>query len=224
MKKIFILGAVALCLAVGMTSCGEKQEELTKMIPADAVSFSGKHKSLLAIPEDVDSVKIMLVCANEAEHRWDVRALIPVQNTKAWSKIPGTDARKSTHFEPRMGDLRVNYVDKNGSEIGGTIYMDGDVIESVLSSDDIISEKALLRDLWSYSGEQTSYKTKRALFDKVAGINIANMELNEVKKAETSSKRSSGSSLSDIYEDAINEVADAYEEAINEAMEDIFGL
>lgn len=33
MKQKFLLGAVALCLAIGLTSCGgEKQEEMTKMI------------------------------------------------------------------------------------------------------------------------------------------------------------------------------------------------
>lgn len=41
MRQKFILGAVALCLAVGLSSCGEKQEELTKMIPADDVTFRG---------------------------------------------------------------------------------------------------------------------------------------------------------------------------------------
>mgnify|MGYP007106074318 CR=1 FL=1 len=218
MKQKFILGAVALCLAVGLTSCGEKQEELTKMIPADAVTFSGKHKNLLTIPADVDSVKIMLVCADAENHRWDVRAVIPVQNTKAWSQIPGTDTRKSSYFEPRMGNLNVTYLDANESEIGDDLSMDGSVIESVLSSDDIITEKASVKDTWEYSGDK-SYKAKRALFDKVAGISISNMELHEEKPAKKSSGKSS-STLSDIYEDALNEVADAYEDAINEAVND----
>ena len=233
MKQKFILGAVALCLALGLTSCGEKQEELTKMIPADAVTFSGKHKSLLTIPADVDSIKVMLVCADQENGRWDVRAVIPVQNTKAWSQIPGTDTRKSTHFEPRMGNLNVTYLDANETEIGDDLSMDGSVIESVLSSDDIITEKASVKDMWEYSGDK-SYKAKRALFDKVAGISLSNMELNEVKPAKKSSSKSS-SSLSDIYEDALNEVADAYEDAlneavgdyedaVNEALEDAFGL
>ena len=215
MRQKFILGAVALCLAVGLSSCGEKQEELTKMIPADAVTFSGKHKNLLTIPADVDSVKIMLVCADAENHRWDVRAVIPVQNTKAWSQIPGTDTRKSSYFEPRMGNLNVTYLDANESEIGDDLSMDGSVIESVLSSDDIITEKASVKDMWEYSGDK-SYKAKRALFDKVAGISISNMELNEIKK----SSSQSSSNLSDVYEDALNEVADAYEDAINEAVND----
>lgn len=69
-----------------------------------------------------------------------------------------------------------------------------------------------------YSGDK-SYKAKRALFDKVAGISISNMELHEEKPAKKSSGKS-GSTLSDIYEDALNEVADAYEDAINEAVND----
>ena len=222
MKQKFILGAVALCLAVGLTSCGEKQEELTKMIPADAVTFSGKHKNLLTIPTDVDSVKIMLVCADAENHRWDVRAVIPVQNTKAWSQIPGTDTRKSSYFEPRMGNLNVTYLDANESEIGDDLSMDGSVIESVLSSDDIITEKASVKDTWEYSGDK-SYKAKRALFDKVAGISISNMELHEEKPAKKSSGKS-GSTLSDIYEDALNEAVNDYEDAVNGALEDILGL
>lgn len=215
MRQKFILGAVALCLAVGLSSCGEKQEELTKMIPADDVTFSGKHKNLLTIPADVDSIKVMLVRADEENGRWDVRAVIPVQNTKAWSQIPGTDTRKSSYFEPRMGNLKVTYVDANESEIGDALSMDGDVIESVLSSDDIIMEKASVKDMWEYSGDK-SYKAKRALFDKVAGISISNMELNEIRKSSSKST----SNLSDVYEDALNEVADAYEDAVNEAVND----
>ena len=157
----------------------------------------------------------MLVRADEENGRWDVRAVIPVQNTKAWSQIPGTDTRKSSYFEPRMGNLKVTYVDANESEIGDALSMDGDVIESVLSSDDIIMEKASVKDMWEYSGDK-SYKAKRALFDKVAGISISNMELNEIRKS--SSK--SSSNLSDVYEDALNEVADAYEDAVNEAVND----
>lgn len=65
-----------------------------------------------------------------------------------------------------------------------------------------------------YSGDK-SYKAKRALFDKVVGISISNMELNEIKKS--SSK--SSSNLSDVYEDALNEVANAYEDAVNEAVD-----
>lgn len=218
MKRNFIFGAVALCLALGMASCGEKEKqvEMTKMIPADAVTFSGKHKNLLTIPADVDSVKIMLVCADEKNHKWDVRALIPLQNTTPWNKVPGTDKRKSSWFEPRMGNFDVEYVDANESELDEDVSFDSDILESLLASNDIITEKALVKDEYEYSGDK-SYKAKRALFDKVAGISISRLELYE-EESPKASKKSSGSSLSDIYEDAINEMSDAYEDALNEAL------
>ncbi|HCS88410.1 MAG TPA: hypothetical protein DIW30_08535 [Bacteroidales bacterium] len=221
MKRNFIFCAVTLCLALGMASCGEneKQVEMTKIIPADAVTFSGKHKNLLTIPADVDSVKIMLVRTGETGQRWEVRALIPLQNTTPWKKVPGTDNRKLSWFEPNMGNLHVEYVDANESEVGEDVYLDYNAVESVLASDDIITEKALVKDRYENLGDK-SYNTKRALFDKVAGISISKMELNEVKSAKSSDKKG-GSSLSDIYEDAINEVADTYEKAMNEALNEM---
>ena len=184
------------------------------MIPADAITLSGKHKSLLTIPDEVDSIKIMLVCTDEKEHRWEVRAVIPVQNAKVWSQISNAATCRSMYFEPRMGNLKTTYMDANESEIGDELYFDGDIIESVLSSEDIITEKVLVKDMWESLGDK-SYKTKRALFDKVAGISLSKMELNEVEPDPKKSSKNS-SDLVDTYEDAVNEVADAYEDAINE--------
>lgn len=215
MKQKFLLGAVALCLAIGLTSCGgEKQEEMTKMIPADAVTLSGKHKKLLTIP--ADSIKIMLVRIGDS--RWDVRALIPMQNTTEWSEVPGTNPSKSKYFEPRMGNLTVRFLDANESEIDAEVAPDYDVVGSILSSDEIVTEKVLVKDRWESLGDK-SYAARRAIFDKVAGISITNMDLSEVTTAKESSSK-----VLDAYDDAINNAVDAYEKALDEAVNDLFGL
>lgn len=215
MKQKFLLGAVALCLAIGLTSCGgEKQEEMTKMIPADAVTLSGKHKKLLTIP--ADSIKIMLVRIGDS--RWDVRALIPMQNTTEWSEVPGTNPSKSKYFEPRMGNLMVRFLDANESEIDAEVAPDYDVVGSILSSDEIVTEKVLVKDRWESLGDK-SYAARRAIFDKVAGISITNMDLSEVTTAKESSSK-----VLDAYDDAINNAVDAYEKALDEAVNDLFGL
>lgn len=215
MKQKFLLGAVALCLAIGLTSCGgEKQEEMTKMIPADAVTLSGKHKKLLTIP--ADSIKIMLVRIGDS--RWDVRALIPMQNTTEWSKVPGTNPSKSKYFEPRMGNLMVHFLDANESEIDAEVAPDYDVVGSILSSDEIVTEKVLVKDRWESLGDK-SYAARRAIFDKVAGISITNMDLSEVTTAKESSSK-----VLDAYDDAINNAVDAYGKALDEAVNDMFGL
>lgn len=219
MKQKFLLGAVALCLAVGLTSCGgEKQEEMTKMIPADAVTLSGKHKKLLTIP--ADSVKVMLVRVSDS--KWEVRAVIPMQNTTEWSQVPGTNPSKSKYFEPRMGNLTVNFVDANESEIDMELSPDYDVVASILSSDETVTEKVLIKeDSWSSRGDK-SYAGRRAMFDKVAGISITNMDLSEVTTA-----KESRSTIQDAYDAAIDDAVDAYEKAIDNAVDayrDVLGL
>lgn len=196
MKKIKLLALLA-PLTMALLSCSEKGTEETKMISSSAVKTSGTHSNLLSVM--ADSVKVMLV--NLGEDKWEVRALLPLTNEYAWEDVPGTDQSASNYFEPKMGNLDIEFLDANGSPLGINLKVDYDVVNSVLSSNDEKTEDLIVTE-W-YGG---SYKDKKTLFDKIAGISIKKMDLNEVHTSSGSySSSSSSSSDSDDDDDDIDD-------------------
>ena len=89
MKKIIAL-VIALLDVFMLASCGSKQEE-TKMISSNEIKMSGKHKNMVTIASD--SIKFMLVCVDEEDNKWDVRAILPIGNTKIWTEIPSKELK-----------------------------------------------------------------------------------------------------------------------------------
>lgn len=216
MKKIITL-LVSLFAVLALVSCSKKTEE-TKMISSSEISFSGKDKKMLRVASD--SVKVMLVNVNEEKDRWEVRVVIPVQNTMPWKNFPQSEKnvnkRASEYYEPKMY-IRATYLDANGSELDVDVSPDRKVIGSVLSSDEISTENMLIKDEWEYTDKP--YNKAKANFDKIAKISISDMELSKVTRASESSSssysRSSSSSYRDDFEDAYNEAKGTYEKAMD---------
>lgn len=218
MKKIVTL-LVSLFAVLALVSCSKKTEE-TKMISSSEISFSGKDKKMLRVASD--SVKVMLVNVNEEKDRWEVRVVIPVQNTMPWKNFPKSEQnvnkRASEYYEPKMGSMHVDYMDANGSKLDVEVSPEWNVIKSVLSSDEISTENMLVKDSWDNLGDK-SYTKAKTNFDKIAKISISNMELSKVTRVSESSSssysRSSSSSYRDDFEDAYNEAKDTYEKAMD---------
>ena len=227
MKKIKFL-AVALCAMLVFVSCGSKQEEF-KMLPTENIKMSGMHKDMLEI--ESDSVKIMLVCVDEDNNKWDVRVILPITNTDIWNEIP-KKVLKGDDFEYKaeMGNFTVKYLDANGSELDHDLSPEYSVIESVLVANDYTTEDLLVKDRWSSLGDK-SYKNMKKIYDKVTNISISQMELSKVYKAKSSSSSSSKKSSSSSYDsDDFDKAVDAYEKALDnyektldaiEALEDL---
>lgn len=217
MKTNFIKGLIILILGMGLFSCSKKQE-MTKMISADQVTLSGSHKQLLKIASD--SVKIMLVCTDKKDDTWEVRALIPMTNTKSWSKVPDNNPRAASYYKPSMGNLEVDYLDANESSLNIELKPNWDVVASILASDEQIEEKVLITDEWENLGDK-SYKTKKDIFDRVAGIALSKMELTKVytTSSSSSSSKSIYDDVIDTYNSAVQEAVDAYEEALEDAID-----
>lgn len=197
MKKIKLF-AIVTALVMVCVSCGngKKGTEETKMLSSSTVKTSGEHSDLLSI--DADSVKVMLVKIKD-DH-WEIRAILPMSNEYNWEDVPGTDHSASTYFEPRMGNIEVEFVDANGSPLDLDVMLDYDVIKSILSSNDTKTEDVLVSDRYENLGDK-SYKTRKELFDKIAGISIKKMDLSKVYTSSGSSSSSSSSSSDEDDDD-----------------------
>ncbi len=216
MKKNFLLIVCAVALVFGISSCGNKKVEETKMIPASAVTFSGENSDLLRV--NADSVKVMLV--NIGEDQWSVRALIPIANTKGWVEGKYYSPDHSYHGL----SLDVAYIDANGSEIGQelSLYDDYSKISAVLKSEtEGKTDNILVKGAWE--GLYCAYETNKATYDKLSGINISGFTLEKESSSSSSSYSSSSSSSSssslsssdyDYDEEDLDKLYDAAEKSL----------
>lgn len=209
MKKINAL-VIALLAVFMLASCGSKQEE-TKMISSNEIKMSGKHKNMVTIASD--SIKIMLVCVDEEDNQWDVRAILPIGNTKIWTEIPSKELKgDGFEYDPSFGNFTVSYLDANGSELDHDISPNYSVLKSIISSDALTSEDVLIQDRWSSLGDK-SYKAMKAIYDKVANVSITQIELSKVYKVEESSSKSSSKKSSSSYDYDSDDFDKAVEQA-----------
>lgn len=203
--------ALTLMSATMFVSCGSKEEEQVKWIPAP--DFSGIHANLLDCK--ADSVKVILTKANDSDKSWEVRAMVPISNVMPWSEVPDTDESQSEYYTAKMGSLDGEFLDANGSPIDYDMKAESDKVETVLASENIISE-----DVWfkvAYSMDRGKYDKMKGIFDKVQGMEIKKVELN--KSYNTTSTATSSSSKSSKKSSSYDEVLDAYEDAYDKALD-----
>ncbi len=204
-KSLSFLNRVCLIAAVGIifSSCGGSEKEEVKYVAADEIS--GEHAELLEVS---DSIKVLLV--NPSGNNWEVRAIIPITNTMSWSDVPNTDPSASEYYLPKMGNLSVKFLDKNGSELDCDVSPNWDVVESVLSSNKEKTENMSVQESWGGG----SYKQKKALFDKVASVKLSRAELTKSHSASeyySSASSSSSSSSWDMDDDDLDDLKKATE-------------
>lgn len=222
MKKlpIFSIIIVSLLSISMMTSC-TKKEELVKTISSDALSFSGTHKGLLKV--DADSVKIMLICIDEENDRWQVRALVPFKNTMPWKDVPNTEEPSSKtggkYYLPKM-NLKIVYLDQYGSELSLELGYDSDVLTSILSSNEYTSENLLIKHLYEYLSP-SEYDKCKSIYEKVTSIAFKNVSLYEetITPEVESTYSTSSTNKQNTYEKAIDAIDETYGKVIDAAIE-----
>lgn len=205
--------ALTLMSATMFVSCGSKEEEQVKWIPAP--DFSGIHANLLDCK--ADSVKVILTKANDSDKSWEVRAMVPISNVMPWSEVPDTDESQSEYYTAKMGSLDGEFLDANGSPIDYDMKAESDKVETVLASENIISE-----DVWfkvAYSMDRGKYDKMKGIFDKVQGMEISRAELSQVHKATYTASSSNSSSKSSSYDDDDDDILEAYEDAYDKALD-----
>lgn len=175
MKKTLLpLISVAILASMFLfSSCGHKQR--VKMIPASHVKLSGEHKDLFRVA--ADSVKVMLV--KTADYSYEVRALVPLCNTAAWSDLTGDDPQTEELLDPRMSDIKVYFTDQYGSdikEVFNGLDIDHSALESILRSNRPTTEDVLIKDKSTLWGNK-DYRVKKKTFDNVDGIVISQINI-----------------------------------------------
>ena len=170
MKRLFLmLGAVA--LMIGLVSCGEKQEELTKTIPASSVKIMGDCCDFFTISDDV---KIILTKVSDYD-TWEVRAVIPFTKTseaKSWSELEALPHREKSGYSGMFGFSgcypEVKFLDVNGTEIDLDLKAIG--INELLKSEKMSSEEIAIQ--YKYESDRKDYEKSKAKYDKVARIKL----------------------------------------------------
>ena len=219
MKKIGIW-LFSAALMIGIASCGEKQKELTKTIPASAVKISGDCSNYFTI--DGDSVKILLTHVDEArEYGWEVRAIIPMSktsNAKTWSELEALPHREEPGYAGMMGfsgcDSKIKYLDTNGTEIDLDLWTND--INEFLKTEGTSSENIVV------VSKDSNYENHKARFDKVSGIKLVmdigfKKQFSNEKKPEntTSSSGNKWDTLLDEYENYVDKYVSFYKKAMN---------
>ena len=194
-----------LSTALLMFSCGPKGEEETKMISSDRVNLVGTHSELLDVS---DSIKVMLVKTDAGGKEWTIKAIVPVENARYWKNVPGTNEKEKEYYVAKMGNASSKFLDVNDSEVlEGN--MQWDKLESILAANEYKEVKLELQAHKSlFSEYRADYKTAKAAFDKIEGMELSKLDLSKVYKAEDTS-----SSSYDDIEDALEQ----YEKALDAA-------
>lgn len=224
MKRLLVLLS-AVALVFGLVSCGEKQQELTKMIPASAVKITGEYKDFFKIAGD--SVKIMLTNDNPNDvGTWEVKAIIPISNTKSWAEVKEMRKKKQGWggiygISACDYSTKVNYLDENSTNIDLDSKVEG--FDDLLMSEEIITGNVTVKhNNWGGIG---SYEQIKQKFDKVDGVKLeidfswgTYYEEEKTAKVEDNSASSSDNdwdSVLDEYEKYVDNYVATYKKAMN---------
>lgn len=224
MKRLLVLLS-AVALVFGLVSCGGKQEELTKMIPASAVTLKGEHKDLIKIASD--SVKIILQKTGDNDNDWEVRTVISLSSTKPWSEVQKIRTRDNYCFD--YATINAQYIDSNGTEMDLQLE---EPFLTLLKSEELNTENITLKYLSDW--DRNKYDVTKEMFDKISGLCIkvqvwekscndqATYSSNNDKsdgELETKSDDESGStdwdSVLDEYEKYVDKYVATYKKAMN---------
>ena len=223
MKKTFIRLSV-IALMIGLISCGGRQKELTKSIPASAVKITGDCSNFFTISDE--SVKILLTKVEEREYGWEVRAVVPLAKTteaKSWSELKALPHIEKPYFDGMFGfsgcSSKAKYLDANGTEIDLNLKMVG--IDELLKSDHMSPEIIAIQYDWN--SNSSNYEKSKAKYDKVAGIKlIINLDFDEqfinekpAPKKSATSKKNNWDSLLNEYENYVDQYIKFYKKAMN---------
>lgn len=192
---------------LAFASCG-KETEMTKMISADRVKFTGNNSDLFEI--GADSVTVKLIPVGVGGDEWEVRAILPISNTTPWSKIPGSDQSRASFIYGVS--IYPKYLDRNDSELDLSVQMDSQDLGSVLKSDENITKEVAITE---YSFGDKSYKKQKAYFDMIEGAKLT-IDLSWASHGSSSS--SSSSTVTSSSNANWDKLLDEYEKCVNECV------
>lgn len=209
MKRTNALGfSVMLMAMLAFASC-DKETEMTKMISADRVEFTGNNSGLFEI--NVDSVMVKLIPIGVNGDQWEVRTILPISNTEPWSKIPGSDQSQVSFIYGVS--IYPEYLDGNDSELDLSVEMDSQDLIAVLKSEEMITKDISIKE---HSYGNKSYKKQKAYFDMIDGAKLT-VDLSWASRGNSSSS-SSSTAIKSSSNTNWDQLLDEYERLVNECV------
>ena len=218
MKRLFI-GLSVVALMIGLVSCGEKQVELTKTIPASNVKITGDCSNFFTVSGDV---KIILTKVEDWDFGWEVRAVIPLSKTaeaKPWSELEALPHIEKPGYAGMYGfsgcTVVTKYLDAYGTEVD--LYLQTIGVEELLKSGKTTSDDITTQ----YLESSQKYENCKAKYDKVSGVKIdVNLDFGNYFDEEPSvSKKATSSNnwdaLLDVYENYVDQYVKLYKKAMD---------
>lgn len=169
-KTLFLLACIIMLCACG----GSKQpQEESKTLPVSSISLKGKHAGMFKVSGD--SYKVNLV---QTDDGWQVRAKFVLANKKSYEQL-GDKAK----YEREISNVYGQLVSESDVELS-SLDMSSDDWD-MLVAEEIDAEQEF--SVKTYSYHHYSYEKAKEIFDKVAGIQLSGIELEEADEETISS-------------------------------------
>ena len=205
MKKFLLMIACAtlMCACGGKTSSSQQPTDEAKSLDASTLTMRGKHANLFKVA--ADTYKVMLVQTNDG---WQVRIKVPLTLKTEFKQLK--DYKK---YERELSSVYGNLLNTSEVELES---LDLDESEwDVLLQESAETETSITGQTWSYKG--FSHEYAKSIYDKVAGVELTGIELEEAEEEEITSSIFEDEDLKEVKETAedMMEILEAEAELIN---------
>lgn len=194
MKKVLfiLMSTIVLCScgSSGSKSQSQPQEE-SKNLSATSLVLQGKHAKLFQSAEDSYQVKLV-----QTDEGWEVRAKVIMKRKNAYEQLDNY-----AKYEKELSSLDGKFLNDNDVEIADC-SVDREPLNMLLQDHEL--EQATLKpQTWSY--KHLSYEDAKAIYDKVAYLELTDIELEESDYSDVSG---------DIFDDDTKETLETATELL----------
>lgn len=205
MKKFLLMIACAtlMCACGGKPSSSQQPTDEAKSLDASTLTMRGKHANLFKVA--ADTYKVMLVQTNDG---WQVRIKVPLTLKTEFKQLK--DYKK---YERELSSVYGNLLNTSEVELES---LDLDESEwDVLLQESAETGSSITGQTWSYKG--FSHEYAKSIYDKVAGVELTGIELEEAEEEDITSSIFEDEDLKEVKEatEDMMEILEAEAELIN---------
>ncbi|MDD6782215.1 MAG: hypothetical protein PUD89_04710 [Bacteroidales bacterium] len=174
MKKVLLF---FMCASM-LYACGGKPEsqpteeqptEESKNLASSSVVLKGKHANLFQV--DGDACKVNLVQVNGD---WQVRVKMTIANKKSYNQLSN-----KAQYQPEVKKISGQLLNASDVEVSALEVPNEEW--NMLLAEDVDGQMEIT--LKTYGYHHYTYEQAKAIYDKVAGVELTNIELEEAKAA-----------------------------------------
>lgn len=167
MKKLLLF---FMCASM-LYACGGKPEsqptEESKNLASSSVVLKGKHANLFKV--DGDDCKVSLV---QVGGDWQVRVKLTIANNKSYHQLSN-----KAKYQPEVANVRGQLLNAGDVELASLEVSTEEW--NMLLAEDVDGQMEIT--LKTYAYQHYTYDQAKAMYDKVAGVELTNIELEKAK-------------------------------------------